>query len=41
MRNISILICKNKEDIQSYTNYYRIKLMSYTMKLWRELSSIV
>ena len=40
-RSILVPIYKNKGDIQSCTNYRRIKLMSHTMKLWeRELSSI-
>jgi hypothetical protein len=32
-RSILVPIFKNKEDMQSCTNYRRIKLMSYTMKL--------
>jgi hypothetical protein len=32
-RNILVPIFKNKEDIQSYTNYGVIKFMSYTMNL--------
>jgi hypothetical protein len=32
-RSILVPIFKNKEDMQSCTNYQRIKLMSYTMKL--------
>ena len=36
-RSILIPIYKNKEDIQSYTNYRRIKLMSHTMKLWERV----
>ena len=39
-RSILVPIYKNKRDIQSCTNYQRIKLMSHTIKLWRELSSI-
>jgi hypothetical protein len=37
--NLSILvpIFKNKKDVQSYTNYWRIKLMSHTMKLWERI----
>jgi hypothetical protein len=31
-RSILILIFKNKEDIQSYTNYKGINLMNHTMK---------
>ena len=33
-RSILVPIYKNKGDIQSYTNYREIKLMSHTMKLW-------
>jgi hypothetical protein len=36
-RNILVLIFKNKGDIQSYTNYRGIKLMSHTMKLWERV----
>jgi hypothetical protein len=36
-RCILVPIVKNKEDIQSYTNYRGIKLMSYTMKLWERV----
>jgi hypothetical protein len=36
-RNILVPIFKNKKDIQSYTNYRDIKLISYTMKLWEKL----
>ena len=32
-----VLIYKNKGDIQSYTNYRGIKLMSHTMKLWERV----
>ena len=32
-RSILVPIYKNKGDIQSYTNYQEIKLMSHTMKL--------
>jgi hypothetical protein len=32
-RSILVPIFKNKGDVQSYTNYRGIKLMSYTMKL--------
>ena len=27
-------IFKNKEDVQNYSNYRGIKLMSHSMKLW-------
>ena len=33
-RSILVPIYKNKRDIQSCTNYRRIKLMSHTIKLW-------
>ena len=33
-RSILVPIYKNKGDIQSCTNYWGIKLMSHTMKLW-------
>jgi hypothetical protein len=33
-RSILVPIFKNKGDVQSCTNYRRIKLMSHTMKLW-------
>jgi Reverse transcriptase (RNA-dependent DNA polymerase) len=36
-RSILVPIFKNKEDIQSYTNYRGIKLMSHTMKLWERV----
>jgi Reverse transcriptase (RNA-dependent DNA polymerase) len=36
-RSILIPIFKNKEDIQSCTNYRGIKLMSHTMKLWERV----
>jgi Reverse transcriptase (RNA-dependent DNA polymerase) len=36
-RSILIPIFKNKEDIQSYTNYTKIKLMSHTMNLWKRV----
>jgi hypothetical protein len=36
-RSISVPIYKNKEDIQSCTNYRRIKLISHTMKLWKRV----
>jgi hypothetical protein len=32
-RSILVPIFKNKEDVQSYTNYREVKLMSHTMKL--------
>ena len=36
-RSILVPIYKNKGDIQSCTNYRRIKLMSHTMKLWERV----
>ena len=36
-RSVLVPIYKNKGDIQSYTNYRRIKLMSHTMKLWERV----
>jgi Reverse transcriptase (RNA-dependent DNA polymerase) len=36
-RSILVPIIKNKGDIQSYTNYRGIKLMSHTMKLWERV----
>jgi Reverse transcriptase (RNA-dependent DNA polymerase) len=36
-RSILVPIFKNKGDIQSYTNYRGIKLMSHTMKLWERV----
>jgi hypothetical protein len=36
-RNILVPIFKNKEDIQSCTNYRGIKLMSHTMNLWERV----
>ena len=36
-RNILVPIYKNKEDIQSCINYWEIKLMSHTMKLWERV----
>jgi hypothetical protein len=36
-RSILVQIFKNKGDIQSYTNYRGIKLMSHTMKLWERV----
>jgi hypothetical protein len=36
-RSILVPIFKNKGDIQSYTNYRGIKLMSHIMKLWERV----
>ncbi len=36
-KSILVPIFKNKGDIQSYSNYRRIKLMSYTIKLWERV----
>jgi hypothetical protein len=36
-RSILVPIFKNKGDVQSYTNYRGIKLMSHTMKLWERI----
>jgi hypothetical protein len=36
-RSILVPIFKNKEDIQSCTNYWGIKLMSHTMKFWERV----
>jgi hypothetical protein len=36
-RSILISIFKNEGDIQSCTNYRRIKLMSHIMKLWERV----
>jgi hypothetical protein len=36
-RSTLVPIFKNKGDIQSYTNYREIKLMSHTMKLWERV----
>ena len=36
-RSILVPIYKNKEDMQSCTNYWEIKLMSHTMKLWERV----
>jgi hypothetical protein len=36
-RSILVPIFKNKGDIQSCTNYGRIKLISHTMKLWKRV----
>jgi hypothetical protein len=36
-RSILVPIFKNKGDIQNYTNYRGIKLMSHTMKLWERV----
>ena len=35
--NTLISIYKNKGDIQSYTNYHGIKLMSHTIKFWERV----
>jgi hypothetical protein len=36
-RSILVPIFKNIEDIQSYTNYRGIKLISHIMKLWERV----
>ena len=36
-RSILVPIFKNKGDVQSYTNYRGIKLMSHTMKFWERV----
>jgi hypothetical protein len=36
-RSILVPIFKNKGDVQSCTNYWGIKLMSHTMKLWERI----
>jgi hypothetical protein len=36
-RSILVPIFKNKGDVQSCTNYRRIKLMIYTIKLWERI----
>jgi hypothetical protein len=36
-KNILVSLFKNKGDIQSYTNYKRIKLVSHIMKLWERV----
>jgi hypothetical protein len=36
-RSILVPIFKNKGDVQSYTNYHGMKLMSHTMKLWERV----
>ena len=36
-RSILVPVFKNKGDVQSCTNYCRIKLMSHTMKLWERV----
>ena len=36
-RSILVPIYKNKGDIQSCTNYWGIKLMSHTLKLWERV----
>jgi hypothetical protein len=37
-RSILVPIFKNKEDMQSCTNYRGIKLISHTMKLWERIT---
>ena len=36
-RNLLVPICKNKGDIQKYTNYHEVRLMSHSMKLWERV----
>jgi hypothetical protein len=36
-RSILVPIFKNMGDVQSYTNYRGMKLMSHTMKLWERI----
>ncbi|KAK9087668.1 hypothetical protein Syun_030062 [Stephania yunnanensis] len=36
-RSTLVPIFKNKEDIQSCSNYWGIKLMSHTIKLWERI----
>ncbi|KAK3529758.1 hypothetical protein QTP86_003031 [Hemibagrus guttatus] len=36
-RSVLVPIFKNKGDVQSCSNYRRIKLMSHTMKLWERI----
>ncbi|KAK3560854.1 hypothetical protein QTP86_022604 [Hemibagrus guttatus] len=36
-RSVLVPIFKNKGDVQSYSNYRGIKLMSHTMKLWERV----
>ena len=36
-RSTLVPILKNKGDVQSYTNYCGIKLMSHTIKLWERV----
>jgi hypothetical protein len=36
-RSILVPIFKNKGDVQSCTNYWGIKLMRHTMKLWERI----
>jgi Reverse transcriptase (RNA-dependent DNA polymerase) len=36
-RNILVLIFKNKGDIESYTNYRGIKVMSHIIKFWEKV----
>ena len=35
-RGVVVPIYKNKRDIQNYTNYRGIKIMSHTTKLWED-----
>jgi hypothetical protein len=37
-RSILVPIFKNKEDMQSCTNYREIKLISHTIKLWERIT---
>jgi hypothetical protein len=37
-QSILVPIFKNKEDMQSCTNYRGIKLISHTMKLWERIT---
>jgi hypothetical protein len=36
-RSVLVPILKNKGDIQTYTNYEGIKLMSHTIKFWERV----
>ena len=36
-RSVVVPIYENKGDIQNSTNYYRIELISHTMKLWEKV----
>lgn len=36
-KNSLLLMYKNKWDIQNFTNYCDIKLMSHTLKLWEKI----